>query len=600
MTINTFSGRAGQPAIVAVSILTLVALVYWPVIHAGFVWDDIIVFQQMSWLTEGNEWRHYIFRGFNYWTYYFRPLVVALFTAEVRLFDDQPAAMHAVSLCMHLVNTLLIGLIAWISAAATSRSHHQKIIFLACSMLLYGLHPVLIEAVTWIGCQFDLMATMFMLLGIMANTLIRPRMARAISVGTSFFLSACCKESAVAFPAILAIHSWITLPDAGKQDLWANLRSFLHRHWKTFAALLVAGLAYLAFRRWALGQLVPSISNDAPSAFGRYQEVCFLYLHYWRTLFIPMPGMNPIHFVDTSLFGSATPKSVLTDILATTIVLSSLYLGIARRSALACIVLAVTAAMLPVLHVVPTAFDASLYHERYVLTGLAIGCAMLPLVRVRLTADQRTWHFASRAAAFLGVIWLAASTLSIRTTVPLWSSNIGLWEWALTLNPKSLDTMNNLLSAYISKKDYGSADALLEKIKASGVPCTICALNAANMALERGKPSVASGYLEEAKKSEEVANDRVLYGWYMLATGKMLLQQDNVPDAVDVLRASIEATPSDPQPRLFLARALAAQGRLREARSVSEVGIAMLPANRRPAMQRVMDALLQQSAEQAR
>lgn len=599
MITKPLSSWGAKPAIVAGFVLALIVLAYWPVMRAGFVWDDVTDFQKMSWLTYGDEWKHYIFKDFNFWSSYFRPLVVALFTAQVRLFNSQPAPMHVVSLCMHLIDTLLVGLLAWLSATAASRHSRQRVILLACSMLLYGLHPILIESVTWIGCQFDLMATMFMLLGLLANQLIRSKTLRAATIGLLFFLAACCKESAAAFPLILVFHD-LAMSSTG--DLRTGIRAFLERHWQTFVALLAAGLMYLVFRHWALGQLLQPTGSDAPSAFGRFQEVCFLYLHYWRTLFVPMPGMSPIHPIDMAPFAVATPGSLLVDILAIAMVLGALYFAVARRSVLACIVMVVTAALLPVLHIIPSGFDTSLYHERYVITGLAAACAMLPRLRPGLAADQRerTVLLASRAAAFLAVIWLAAAIVSIRTTIPMWSSNIGLWQWALTVNPESADAMNNLLSAYINRKDYRDADALLEKISATHVECAYCMLNAANMALEKNDATAASRYLEEVRTSREVAASKTLFGLYLQTTGEMLLQKNNVPDAIEVLRGAIKVAPDNSQSYILLALALARQGHSSEARSIGETGVAMQPASRRPVVQKALDDQLSQLAPQTK
>ncbi len=37
------------------------------------------------------------------------------------------------------------------------------------SMLLYGIHPALIEPIVWIGCQAELMVTLLTLLAILFN-----------------------------------------------------------------------------------------------------------------------------------------------------------------------------------------------------------------------------------------------------------------------------------------------------------------------------------------------------------------------------------------------------------------------------------------------
>ncbi len=74
-------------AIIILCILALTAVIYWPVHRAGFVWDDKVDFYNYAWLRHGSEWKHHIFNHFNDWVNYFRPLVIALYVAEVRVFD---------------------------------------------------------------------------------------------------------------------------------------------------------------------------------------------------------------------------------------------------------------------------------------------------------------------------------------------------------------------------------------------------------------------------------------------------------------------------------------------------------------------------------
>ena len=144
--------RKRHVAISMASVLVLTTVVYLPVLRGEFVWDDEYDFVAKTWLTEGDAWKHYIFRDFHGWTNYFRPLVVALFTIQLRLFDVQPGPMHAVSLAAHLVNTMLVGLLALRAGAAVGRPSHRMFLPAILSMLLFGLHPALIEPVAWNRC----------------------------------------------------------------------------------------------------------------------------------------------------------------------------------------------------------------------------------------------------------------------------------------------------------------------------------------------------------------------------------------------------------------------------------------------------------------
>lgn len=561
-------------------VLLVTAIVYWPVVHANFVWDDLIDFRDNAWLTHGHAWMHYVLRDFNHWTNYFRPLIVAFFTIQVRLFDVTPGPMHAVNLGMHLINTALVGLLARHVARASGRDDRRTTLMAGLCMLFYGLHPVLIEPVAWIGCQFDLATTLFMLLGLLANIRITAPTTRAIIVALLFLLAAGCKESAASFPLILATVDWAIQSRPRETGLRHALTAFAARNWRTSAAMLLAGLAYLIIRYWALGHLIGQFSGGPSSSFGRLQEVSFIYLHYWRTLFLPMSGMGPVHPFDVHLFNQASMYSLLTDTAALGMVAMGFYFAVKRASPIGCIIIVMTAALIPVLHITSVAFDSSLYHERYVMTGLAVTCGMLPLVRWP-PLDHHLQRPLNLALGTVCIIWFLFATIAIRTTIPLWSNSVSLWRWALIVSPNSLDADDNLLSAYIESKNYDHAQKLIDKLQSQHVQCTRCMLNAAILAVAEGKPGRALIALGQVKNSKEVLVDKSLFSQYLLVTGHALVLQGHLSNAEDAFHAAIRLSPFDPQPRLGLSVALALQGQASQARQAVTSAMILLPPGRK-------------------
>lgn len=576
---------------VAALVLIAVALVYWPVVHANFVWIDWTDFHDQTWLREGGSWKHYIFRDFNTWTNYFRPLMVGLFTLQVRLFNVAPGPMHVVSLGLHLINTLLVGLLAWRYADA-SMSLPRRTCLLGVSMLLYGFHPVLIEPVAWIGCQSELLVTMFTLLGLIANTGIKSVAARAATVAVLFFLAACTKESAVSLPLILIVIDWALLSRRDEKTMCSAIRSLVVRNWPIYVAMFLAGVSYLVFRHWALGVIVNPFPAGSSTVLGRLQEVCFLYLHYWKTLLWPMSGMSPIHPVDVARFGAISMASVLTDAAAIGIVLTGLWLALRHSSTLGCMLLAVTAALLPVLHIASVDFDASLYHERYAMTALAIVCAMLPRLRPSVPATGKLKQLSVPLLATALLFWLVLAVINIRVMLPLWSNNVNLWRWTLVEYPNSITAKNNLLSAYIDAKDHASADRLVNRLLAEHVQCTNCMLNAARLAVAEHDPTRAATALEVVRNSRELVADKQQFHSYLLITSQMLVLQGHFEDAVQILREVIKLDPLDPYPHLQLAMALALEGKIDQAREVGESGIALLPPDERGPQRKMLDDAL--------
>jgi len=584
----------------AALVLIAIALIYWPATHGKFVWVDVPDFVQMGWLRQGDAWKHYIFKDFNNWVNYFRPLVVGLLTLQLRLFNVTTGPMHVVSIAIHLVNTLLVGLLARQSSQTAIRDDKQPMLWLIVAMLLYGLHPVLVESVAWISCQFDLVVTLFMLLGLLANTCIEHAGRRAITVAACFFLAACTKESAAAFPLTLAVFEWARQPRTPKDSLFSRVRVFIARNWQVYLALLVAGTAYLAFRYWALGQLVGAGSGDTLSAFSRLQEVSFTYLHYWEMLLWPMHGMSPIHDYSAQLFLTVTPISLLIDSAAVGIVASSLYLAIRRSSPVACVALAMTVTLLPVLHIAPTPFAPSLYHERYLTTSLAVICAMLPLICLPAAISALETKLFRPIAITIGCLWLVLSIVDIRMTVPLWSNDIVLWRWALVMDPNSIFAKSNLLNAYINDADYKDAQKLTNQIVAEHTPCTPCLLGAAMLALNESDLVHAQQALDVLKNTKGIELDRQIFGIYLTLNGQMLKMQGKLDDSEAALRQAMIVAPFDAQPPMFLAITLARKGEESDSRAYAAQSIAMSPPGQRDTVRRKVDIAISANLELAK
>ena len=201
-TQNSASRRLGFLP-VASFVLLIVAVIYWPLSRAGLVWDDKIWITDQAWLRDGDTWRHLMFHGFYEWGAYFRPLVVALFTFEVRILHGDPEPLHLISLFLHLANTLLVGLLARSVCASADRPVSRA--WAGVAMAVYGVHPALVEPVAWISSQSDLLVNFFVLLGLLIHLSASRLVLRVIGVTCCFFLAACAKESTISMPALLVL-----------------------------------------------------------------------------------------------------------------------------------------------------------------------------------------------------------------------------------------------------------------------------------------------------------------------------------------------------------------------------------------------------------
>ncbi len=579
-----------------VAALGAIALVYCRVQMAGLVWDDHLYLHDAAALWYGTDWIHILLHGFPDWITYFRPLGVALFTIETRLFDIAPAPMHLVSLGLHLANVQLVGTLA--RCLLTKADGHDRTNALPCvAMLIFGLHPALVEPVVWISSQYELLVTFFMLLGLILNVTLRHAVLRAACVALCFFLAACSKEAAISFPLLLVILDWLRpIDDVRTDGLQNDLIARWRRQWPVYLALIGAGLFYLGLRRWGLGFLVNPSRHVTQPLWQQLQTVCATYMAYWKLLIWPMSGLGPLHIVPQQQFAQFRLSLLALDAAALSISLGGAYL-LWKRHPLGGLITGVTVALFPVLHIIPVEFDENLYHDRYAMTAVAISCSLLPLVWVRFaTLGENTRRVLAGSTLVVGA-WLFLALLNVRVTLPLWSDDLRLWRWALLENPGSIAAQRNLLGAYLLRNDTAHGDPVAETLiqNPQGRACIDCMLNVAALALNEGHAQRSSLALQEIKKDMSgAAGAPVQILDYILYSGLLSELEHDPASAEEAYRAAIAFDTANPRGYMGLAFLLAKQGRFDEARKAAETAMPLYApderARRKLAFDQVMSA----------
>jgi tetratricopeptide (TPR) repeat protein len=262
------------------------------------------------------------------------------------------------------------------------------------------------------------------------------------------------------------------------------------------------------------------------------------------------------------------------------------FFGFVRRKYFGAIIVAVTVLLLPMLHIIPVNFDESLYHDRYAMAPLALIAALAP----GALADTMAVRY--RAGLVLALcVWLAVALVNIRVSLPLWSSNIGLWQWALQSNPTSVTARENLLAAYITANDPRARE-MSRTLISDPVPCFTCLLNIAYFAMSVHDTPLASAALVRLAADGSVTRDASLRQAYDVASGRLLEMTGNIADAEQAYRAAIALDSREPVTQMLLATLLARTGRATEAKSVAERGLALLPPDERDTQRREFEGVL--------
>jgi hypothetical protein len=234
-------------SMVSLVVVALALLAYANSLGNGFANDDESIVARSPVVTEG-RWSQALMGP--YWGQaregagLYRPVTVASFTAEWRLWRGSPLGFHVVNVAAHLAVTLLVlALLLQLTPPAPA--------FIGAS--LFAVHPVHVEAVANVVGRSELYAA----LAFLAACLLylegggwsgRRREARTGALAVLYLVGLGSKEIAVTLPAVLLLLE-------GFRPSSDPLRGRLRREVPVFVSLGVALGGYLLVRTAVLGSV---------------------------------------------------------------------------------------------------------------------------------------------------------------------------------------------------------------------------------------------------------------------------------------------------------------------------------------------------------
>jgi hypothetical protein len=233
-----------------------------------FLFDDYVHLSNASSESFSGMLRRVLFDHPSGGDMFFRPLGYVSYWINFRWAGFSPALWHAYGLALHVANTLLVFFLC--------RKLFIALLPVLTASLLFALHGSHVEAVCWLAAQFDLLATMFVLLALLFALEERPFLVTICSA-----LACCSKESAYALPMLIACLAFFR-PKEQRRILWNSIWSgtaccavFLYRWWylrgmggyqSAFGGFHLASLAQaMFFRIWSF-LFVPLNWSYWPSA----------------------------------------------------------------------------------------------------------------------------------------------------------------------------------------------------------------------------------------------------------------------------------------------------------------------------------------------
>ena len=541
-------------------ILVLTAGAFVRTLGFGFVYDDQL---QIVNSVSAHSWRFFPqYFTMHVWKYaqpansptYYRPIFLVWLLINYTLFGLEPLWWHLTTILAHLTATLMLYLLA-------RRLTGERTVAIVAS-LVFGLHPIHVEAVAWVSGVTEPLLAVFIVSSFLCYTNWRRQNGKQWLSGwfagslVLYALALLEKETAVAFPTIILAYEWMYLSPEGHGSVIRRLQR-VQRALKAAAPYLVLAVSYLAIRSVVLGGFrVLTIPLQWSTMILTEPSVLFRYI---RLLVWPV-GLSPFYDLPYT-----TQPSFSSFILPTMIVIFAalaLYFWSRRSRSVAFASVWIVALLLPVLNL--RAFGPEeLVHDRYlylpsmgfaILVGLAFGKLRVSPAKI----GGQPLELVLSAAAFTCLL-----IFGIVKQSGYWENNLLLFRHAVSAAPENSLAKHSLAIELGTLGMYNEAIPLLQRVLEIR-PRSF----EANAALGRyyfatGAYLQAGLYLSRALELRPNLS-RTLYAYLALSRAEL----GDLDSAEDTIRQGLKIVPLDPDNRMIhsaLGEVLKRRGDLRGA-----------------------------------
>jgi tetratricopeptide (TPR) repeat protein len=448
--------RAAAPALIVVlACLVAYANAFWD----GFVYDDISQILRNPWIRDwaytGNIFSNNVWAFAGRTSNYYRPLYHFIYLVTNQVFGLQAWAFHLVNVVLHVAASLLVlaATRRLLDDEASPASPGLRRVPLVAA-LIFAVHPIHTEAVTYVAGAADLSFSLLCLLSFLLYLRsTRPLDPSAVLSALAFFLAALCKETALTLPVLLVFLDVTRARARGERLL--SQRALLR--WSPY---VVAGSAYLVLRLRVLGAMTPVAGGIEQGPAWLAANALQLLGRYLAELVVPI-GLDFYHIVHPA--PSLLAPGVLLGLVGAVALIGLALEGFRRGNAAL-----VAASLFIVLPLLPAFYVPALSHglknafaERYLYLP-SYGAALLAALALAWASDREPrLEVVTVVATGVLVCLLAAGTIS-RNTV--WKDSYTLWLDTVAKSPDGDVPHGSLGYAMLER---GEVDGAIAELRAA-------------------------------------------------------------------------------------------------------------------------------------
>lgn len=454
-----------KKSIIIAIIAAVSFIVYFNTLFSLFVWDDNIFllltpylksFKFLPEFFKYDFWRvgpHFAEGTFS--TYY-RPFLAASFMLDNLLWGAKVFGFHLTNLIFHAMVSILIFLLV-------DRLIKNRFISLF-SALLFNVHPIHSEAVSFISGRVDVIALFFFLLSLILflDYVSTKKFTLYLFSLICFISSLLTKEAAVLLPLVILSLSFLFI---SKGKVRESIKDFFRFNIAGFFLVLAA---YLLLRFYIFGPsflgiktryITNFISGTAP--FWRLFTSLKLFAFYIRLLAFPY-GLKVDYFFPAT--NTLFEPAVLIGLFLVIFLAYLAWVNMKKNPIVSFSVAWFFISYLPISNIFP---QGNVFAERYMYIPsvgfcIGIGCLFFWLLKKDVKTNYLNWKKSIYWVSVLLIIALGRVTFE-RNKV--WQNEFTLWYETAQAVPHSIRAHFNLALVYFQLNNYEKAEKELEKVR---------------------------------------------------------------------------------------------------------------------------------------
>lgn len=290
--------RQGREVLLVLLVVLLAGLLYAGMTSAPFIYDDLAYVRNNPLIRDAGNF-------FTLWgkpyppdlpeAGLYRPVTTLSYLLDYQVWGGLKAGGF------HLTN-ILLNCAAAALAFLMARCVGLSLLAALVTGLFFAAHPIHTEAVCWVVGRAEILAAIFVFLGVLCWARWRRggHWLWLAATAACYFLGLGSKETAAPLPGVLFLGDWIGLwiPRSAKKKDIAARNPFSLESLYPYAAFVAVLALYVILRRHAIGSLM-MISGGrgfvGHSTGERIFDALALFYSFFRYSFVALPGELTIH-----------------------------------------------------------------------------------------------------------------------------------------------------------------------------------------------------------------------------------------------------------------------------------------------------------------